>query len=536
MQGSCGEQRAERARPPFAPRSPSAAEFVAFLEVHPASLALWEAGASALYPFLCWLEVEPVARVRQAVSEGDRFAPVALSRWHHNQVGLCVAWALQHMSGRESSSPPTESDRLAAFDLARRYWVIKNVMAEVRQGSRSFRARGRRIEVAFTGDVGLDALDRFLDLVDGIDSMPSGLPPGVDRVASWLGAGGRDVPWRSVGHIQRELYREWAGHEMRRHAFQLPNDIELGGFTVADGRAVLRELLAQGLHANAAIFFGTTSSEVALPVRSRSELAAQVERDTGVPRLRLDPILDLLTADIARCPDPCLTPLIPIGGDSVVSMSSLIVPGAPLRNLVDRVNADPARSGAVGRKLGLIGNQAVAQTVRSRLGSAALVEERVDVYAADGQRVGDLDVVAIDPQTGEAAVMEVLWEIGPDGSAQVARTEVKANAKRAQVVRIRTALANGAQPRWPPGWRLPGEIRYRWFILTPDVLPVVPLDDDGIIVRSHQLLERSPWSGSRVRDMVRALESPTPPPVGGGTTWRHLRFGPFDVKAEFVIA
>jgi hypothetical protein len=125
-------------------------------------------GEDHLYPFLAWLEVHPVVMEREAGARGERFPEIMLSRWHHNQVGLCVRWALSFLPGRPATAEPDEEDRRAAFELARRCWVIKNVMGEVRQGARGFSARGRRIRIPFEGDVRLDAIDRFLDMVDGV--------------------------------------------------------------------------------------------------------------------------------------------------------------------------------------------------------------------------------------------------------------------------------------------------------------------------------------------------------------------------------
>lgn len=246
-------------------------------------------------------------------------------------------------------------------------------------------------------------------------------------------------------------------------------------------------------------------------------------------------MIALLTADILACPDPCLTPLIPVDAGAVVAMSSLIAPGAPMRNLVDRVNADPSRSGELGRRLGLIGSQTVADTLRRRLGGAR-VAERINVYDADGRPVGDFDAVAVDPSNGDIAVFEVLWEIGPDGSAQVGRTQGKANAKRDQVRKLRAAIANGATVAWPHDWEIPSEARYHWFILTPNVLPIVPLDDDGIVVRSHQMLARMLRPGWSVADTVRLLRVPAPPPFGERTTWYSLHYGPYDLRIEYVAA
>jgi hypothetical protein len=75
-----------------------------------------------------------------------------------------------------------EEDRLAVFDLAGRYWTLKNVMAEVRQGVRSFSGHGRQVKTSFTGDALFDITDKLLDLVGEVMTLPEGPPLGTEAV------------------------------------------------------------------------------------------------------------------------------------------------------------------------------------------------------------------------------------------------------------------------------------------------------------------------------------------------------------------
>jgi len=89
------------------------------------------------------------------------------------------------------------------------------------------------------------------------------------------------------------------------------------------------------------------------------------------------------------------------------------------------------------------------------------------------------------------AIFEVMWRIGPDGSAEVAAVEEDAHAKRQQVSRIRVEMANGdATARWPHHWPDVRGFDVSWFIVSPNVLPVRAVDPEGILVRSHQLIAR----------------------------------------------
>lgn len=533
MRDRLGSPFAEDDRAMSAPQSPDAATFAQFIEELPSNLALWGAGGGSFYEVLCRLNIYPVVEQQaMAVREGPHLAAMMLLRRHHNQSGICVAWALRNLPGRPPKVAVRQHDLVAAFDLAGRYWAIKNMMAEVRQGVRTFESQGRRITLAYRGNAVLDTTDRLLDLVDDITSMPQGPPPGMAVLRSWLAGEGRGLPWELVPLLMREELRHFARSVLAGQASYLPPELDVGGFTMADGARVLTELFARAFHAAVSIMQGSSDPEVVLPVRSRTTLIAQLALASGVAVDRVGAIVDLLTTDLDACPDPCLTPLVRLPDGRLAAMSSLITPGAQVRNLTARIQLDPTRFGEAGRKLGLLGSQTVAATLRRRLGTAK-VDERIKVFAEGGRQVGDFDVVAFEPATTQVVVFEVVWNIGPDGSAEVAGSERRAHAKRAQVAALRSAIAGGAQPQWPPGWEVPSDATYRWFILTPDVLPALPLEDRGIVVRSHQMLERFRWAGDTVSDMVHALLDPPPPPIGlGSTDWINLRYGPFEVRVE----
>jgi hypothetical protein len=163
-----------------------------------------------------------------------------------------------------------------------------------------------------------------------------------------------------------------------------------------------------------------------------------------------------------------------------------------------------------------------------------LISTGVQILRKDQSRAGDLDVVTFDPADRTMAVFEILWRIGADGSAEVADIEEAAHAKRSQVARVRGEMARGeASPRWPKQWPDPGGVPIRWFILSPNVLPVRRPDDDGIIVRSNQMLERMLPSGSSVADLVALLENPPyPPDELSETSWHKVVYGKFEVTFD----
>ena len=52
---------------------------------------------------------------------------------------------------------------------------------------------------------------------------------------------------------------------------------------------------------------------------------------------------------------------------------------------------------------------------------------------------------------------------------------------------------------------MPDDASYKWFILTPDILPAAPFDDAGVAIRWHQILAGFRWAGTTVADMVASL-------------------------------
>jgi hypothetical protein len=257
---------------------------------------------------------------------------------------------------------------------------------------------------------------------------------------------------------------------------------------------------------------------------------------TGVAADRVGSIVDLLTVDLAACRDPCLTPIVPLSDGRCAPMSSLITPGAMVRNFTARLQLDPGRFGRAGHLLGRLGSRTVAETLRGRL-EGALVDERVKVLRPDGSDAGDFDAVAYDPAARRVVVFEVLWRISLDGSADVADLEGRAHGKRDQVLRLQEAIAAGARPRWRPGWAVPDDVAFDWFILTPSVLPARVIPDAGVPVRSHQILASFRWPGKSVADMVDALQNPPPPPPElSATYWTTVRYGRYKVSVEALRA
>jgi hypothetical protein len=518
------------------------AEFAAYVEDLPSRSPCWGDGIAGLYPVLAWLNTHPAVVQREVIeAEGALCGVMSTTRAHHNQVGTAVAWATQFMVGPPRPTGTDPDDLLQLFDLAGHAYVLRNLLAEVRQGVRRFEADGPRIVMTFVGDPRLDTLDRLLAMFDDLTGGQES-PEWDPRLRGWFQEHADGVPWQeSPRWVQRE-FRDTAKSLIEGYPSYLSATLDVGGFTIADATEVLVELLARGLHMQSWTINGSTSVPATVPAILVEVLLHDLSDSIGVPVERVRPITDLLTLDLARCPDPCLTPLIPLGAEFphgegfVVPMSSLIVPSSPMRNFTALLQVDPARFGRAGRELGALGARTVAETLR-RL-SGALVATGVQVVRPDRSRAGDLDVVACDPVSGTLAIFEILWRIGPDGSREVAAVEEAAHAKREQVARVRDDLANArAMPRWPSHWPDVGGFVTRWFILTPNVSPVRRVDPAGTIVRSHQMLEGMLRPGSSVIDLIELMDEPHyPPPELWDTHWVELQYGEYRIRFDVTNA
>lgn len=82
------------------------------------------------------------------------------------------------------------------------------------------------------------------------------------------------------------------------------------------------------------------SAAATLPLYTPEELVRSLASDAGVSEPRVERLIHALMVDLERCPDTCLTPIVPVG-HALVPMSSLIAPGSPHRNLTAPLAARP---------------------------------------------------------------------------------------------------------------------------------------------------------------------------------------------------
>lgn len=518
------------------PRIADLEGFVSYVEDRPKRLGCWRDGIDGICPTLAWINTQPVVEQRELAKQVGPHAAVAMTTSaHHNQVGIAARWVLCHMTGPRRGTPTSNQDRVALLETAGRYWGVRNLIYEVYAAVRGFEVEGTKVRLPYNGNHEIDGLDRLLDLIEQLDGFePSDALPN-HKVRAWLAGVGLTTPWGQAPEWAKDGLRSLAAAVLSKYPTYLPALTEVAGFTIADLDAYWRELMARGMHMNAATMQGSDHAPTIVPLIERVEFVASMARSAGLADNAADRITTHLTM-APDGPDPALTPLVPVGS-GIIPMSSLIMPGSPQRNTLSIIQANPATFGEAGRLLGEIGERAVLETL-SRMSEKTLVGKRIRAVRTNGQPAGDLDVVALDPRTGAAAIFEIKWHIAADGNEEVYRLERAAIEKRKQVARLRGEIEAGtASVLWPSDWPNVDMANARWFILTRDVLAMRSVSDDDVTLRSNQLLSRTLRKDATVGELIDALDNPPiPPPELLGTQWERMRYGDLRIDVEQILA
>jgi len=280
---------------------------------------------------------------------------------------------------------------------------------------------------------------------------------------------------------------------------------------------------------------GLEEPQVVAPRLNRTDLVESIATAISSGRDEVNRIVEFLSVDMGRCPDSALTPLVPID-DDLVPMSVSIMHTSPHRNFLSILQRDPNLVGEAGRLLGLAGEQETIDVLK-RLRTGTRIARRVKVWRPDGSQAGDLDVVACDPAAKLIVAMEVRWGLSADGNEEVHRIEAGAIEKRKQVAALREAVLRGAVPQWPAEWPDVRGFRWRWFMLTRDVLPMRSFDTDGVTIRSVQLLRYTLKPESSLETLCALLDEPPWPPAElRQTHWNSFRYGDVKVEIEQINA
>lgn len=524
------------------PANPSLDQFAEFVESIPPRLGLWRtASRRELRPLLAWLNVWSVQEMRETAQEmGPLMAAHLRHAELHNAVGTGVAWLLTYLRDNPHSSGSQDMERRGFARRASEIWSLRDLIKGARAGAYEYGADGYALHFDFAGDIELEALDTMLELAEElmrVEQTRSALQdsPGVtdQSLQQLLISHGIEISWENASDDIKSGFRERSrilSRELRR--FDLPGDIQFKGFTLSEAIAVVDELYAASCYRHVCLMMGAQNPQVACPAATRDELVEEL-RITNVASTSIVGVVDFLTFDVEKDSDPCLAPIIPVG-NRLAPLSELITPGAPTRNLLAKLKADPSQFGTAGKEVGRVGTRTVAEAL-SRVPKATIATE-VSVRDTQGQSAGDLDVVAADAEDKVIVVFEVKWQLEPDGATEIAKVELQALQGQRQLERIADGLANGTiHAKWPAGFPAPSDWEWKWFVVTSNIIPVVRLQSETVVARSHRVLTMMALrNGSRLREVCELLEKPPIPPTADEQYLESItrRFWDYDITVR----
>lgn len=339
--------------------------------------------------------------------------------------------------------------------------------------------------------------------------------------------------WQDSNDDIRYMWRVRARAALVSYHSVFGDGTELHDYTVGDLKAVWAELLAYAMHQQRGLLAGPKETAWACPRLTLTELV-RLLRPSGIPDERISAVINDATFDPARNEDPCLSPLLPVQ-DGFAVPSSLIIHSGPERNALMLARANPAIRGRFAKELGRYGAEQVAGLFK---GLSFRVAIGVKLLRPNKSVAGDLDVVVLDVTQRVALVFEVKWHLPVDGAREINAALGRAMEGQQQARAVRAGLEAGEiRPRWPQGWPDPGTWRWRWFVLTNDVLPVV----DTMVepeIRSHQLLfhivGRASKEGGLNAIADRLHTPPFPPDELCELITNESRFGGYRISAASV--
>ena len=467
-------------------------QFVAYVESRPLKLMCWQTGALGQYPTLAWLNVYPVVEQASLAKQVGHFSAASLTtQAFHNQGAIAADWVLRRDPPGRGRGRPSPHDYLKSSGRRPVTTSVSAISSSrgTRVGTRGFESHGSSVSLPYEGNPEVDALDRVFDLIERSESAPRDPPRRDDRLVAWYASGGRDCPWHQSPIWVQAAFRSLTAAVMSQLPTYLSPDVSVAGFTLGELSTYWCELTARAMHAHTAAPWGSTNLPTVAPVYGRDEFVEAMAANAGIPQGAADRITALLTMDTSRCPDPALTPLVPLD-HQLLPMQSLIMPASPQRNTLAIMQSDPAAYGEIGRLLGMAGERATLDCLR-RMSPDTLVVARVRVVRPNGTWPGDLDVVVCDPGEQLIVVFEIKWHRAADGNTEVYKMERLALDKRTQVVRLRSEIeSGGAAAQWPQHWRDVTGFKWHWYVLTRDVLATRHITESRVTLRSHQLLER----------------------------------------------
>jgi hypothetical protein len=477
------------------------------IDALPRELAVWHDGPTALAKLLTHCTLNRLADEAKLFQSGitpgllhpdtemehpaytehrDRWshAVSTIVDWHgrlcHTQSSLVPVPAPPRNSSRSAAKRHrrlrprrvSERDYQDAVALASAWFELDPIRVGIRTGDMEVvRSAGRHIWVENLRRADVEVLDIVLGLVtvrgrDGVDEHD-----GPDSITNWFAShslaepGSRGLPVRHPSafgllnslpsHLRSQAWTE-TEIGLCQQGSTVTDELDLGGLTFGEARTCYAFLISQ-LHLNWLGAFHFGAPEAMLWAIRPSNLEFGLAQRVGHSAAHA--FIEMCTFSTGR--SPLSAPLIP-DGELVFVPAEIVSPIAYERTLLRAASANPERAGRLGN---ILGSRASRWAERLRTVPGCQVAEELRVTDAGGRTLGDLDVVAWDPDERILAIFETKWPVDAATLSESYKVDAMFDKGITQVVRLRSAIdAGSATVRWSESWNVPDGVTTSWWV------------------------------------------------------------------------
>ncbi|WP_143666031.1 hypothetical protein [Streptomyces sp. CS159] len=391
-----------------------------------------------------------------------------------------------------------------AVDLALDWEVVEIGL----QGGRAGRVRvfedAHGIGIEPLSSASIETLDAILEGIDTQNIEKDDTTPSLEPAFEWFAAqqGSRDV-YRRLPSWMGGLYVKNMQNYARKRPWDLPEDTDLGGFTVREARPLIGTLRGMSL-LQLSLFRGEPHPNTAY-LSMTPETLSKFLRKYNPRNGGVGAFIKALTYSGLPGSSPYSTPIIP-WGDLLIMPFPLLAEGAEERLVLRAAASNPATSGLLGKSLGTLGRR-----WGDRLGSIPNIKvvQEVKVFDPGRRKVGDLDIVALCRNSGKGLIVEAKWPIDARNLSDAWKQEAAIDKGRKQIGRLKAAIADGATVKLPPDWPGIHEVEWTWIVGTARYLDARQVSDD-VAATSLRLVEQILPVGDLNELLTRLRDYPFP--------------------------
>jgi hypothetical protein len=462
-------------------------------------LAVWSGGESRLHDLLRMAIRHRAEEARHGVGTAD-------FPWE-SLVDRLVQWHYGHSLGAADYS---EADVFEALLAAAESTRIEPMEAGIRAGAFRVSRRRKGFHVMYRWDVSLEVADMYLERQAG----PGPAPGPTEAELQWAAGQPKDrlnAFSPPIEILQAAMRRSAAAVEAWRAAHQdppLPDDFELGGgLTVGIIAQVLAGLMAMvelgelahaRVHKPGTTLFHAPRDVLVASLTRACEGLSTATAETAVLRLMAGPGRSLRTS--------LLVPNGPIVTVLPLTMFPRAIDPVALRTAA----TDPNLYGSIGQRQG---ERAKAWGRWLAEIPTVKVVERLKIRGPDGRILGDLDLLAIDPDAAKGIVLELKWPIDALTLPQTLKTDSNILDACRQLGKNRRMLRDGATVKMPSGWPPFSNVEWTWAVGTPQQLYTGPLPEPEMFATSLRYV-KSLGSPGTIEALINVLRKPDVPRLG----------------------